>query len=66
MKQRFKEKCDICKTSSYFYQGYGDKIICDECIEKMKNGDFEKTKEEQKEDCIVNQEEGQMTIFDYM
>ena len=63
MKQRFREKCDICGKFSNYYQGYEMKIICDSCMEKIKNNvPVENNEEKLEEEPRI----GQMDIFDFI
>ena len=65
-KKPFKEKCDLCGQWSFYYQGYGNKIICNSCLEKMKNNEHD---ESDKQESIIEKDEdneGQMDIFDFI
>lgn len=34
---KYQEKCDDCGKWSYTYMGYDRKLLCKECIKKIKN-----------------------------
>lgn len=41
-KYNFKDRCDICHLPKEKCRGYRDKIICPECMMKIKDDDNEK------------------------
>lgn len=61
MKQRFKEKCDICGKSSYFYRGYETQIICDSCM-----GIKEDEEKEEVKKVVHKAKQQQTNIFDFI